>query len=596
MDGYLRQSTASQIKTIGAFVDDTDFKTLKNALSIANTDIKIKKDGAASGNKNSGGATADGSGGLYHLTWDATDTATLGQLFYSIKVAGALVVFGSYTVLEEAAYDTLFATGALPASTTNITAGTITTVGTVTTYTGNTPQTGDAFARLGAPGGASVSADILAIDNFVDDLEARIGTPTNLGSGATLSANLVDIEGQTDDIGVAGAGLTNIGTIATVTNLTNLPSIPANWITAAGIATGAIDADALAADAVTEIWAGSTAPTAAAIAVAVLDVDMTAHQTQGTLGQAIGDPAADTNTIYKAVVSDATGATVGIDVVAVKADTASIQADTNDLQARVPATLVSGRMDASVGAMAADTLTASALATSAVDELVDGVWDEAIAGHLTAGSTGAALNAAGGSGDPWATAIPGAYGAGTAGKILGDNINATISSRATQASVDTVDDLIDTEVAAIKTVVDAILVDTAEIGVAGAGLTAINLPDQTMNITGDITGNLSGNVGGNVVGSVGSVATGGIAAASLATAAKQDIADHVLDRNMATGTDSGTDTTAVRTLRQAARVLRNKTTIAAGTATVTKEDDVTTSWTAAVTTTAGNPISEVNPT
>ena len=41
----------------------------------------------------------------------------------------------------------------------------------------------------------------------------------------------------------------------------------------------------------------------------------------------------------------------------------------------------------------------------------------------------------------------------------------------------------------------AILVDTAEIGAAGAGLTAINLPNQTMDITGNITGNLSGSVG-----------------------------------------------------------------------------------------------------
>ena len=41
---------------------------------------------------------------------------------------------------------------------------------------------------------------------------------------------------DTAEIGTAGAGLTNIGTIATVTNLTNLPVIPTNWITAAGIA------------------------------------------------------------------------------------------------------------------------------------------------------------------------------------------------------------------------------------------------------------------------------------------------------------------------------------------------------------------------
>lgn len=36
---------------------------------------------------------------------------------------------------------------------------------------------------------------------------------------------------------------------------------------------------------------------------------------------------------------------------------------------------------------------------------------------------------------------------------------------------------------------------TDDIGVAGAGLTAINLPNQTMDITGSITGNLSGSVG-----------------------------------------------------------------------------------------------------
>jgi len=37
------------------------------------------------------------------------------------------------------------------------------TVDTLTTYTGNTPQTGDSFARLGAPSGASVSADVAAV-------------------------------------------------------------------------------------------------------------------------------------------------------------------------------------------------------------------------------------------------------------------------------------------------------------------------------------------------------------------------------------------------------------------------------------------------
>jgi len=53
------------------------------------------------------------------------------------------------------------------------------------------------------------------------------------------------------------------------------------------------------------------------------------------------------------------------------------------------------------------------------------------------------LDGAASAGDPWTTTLPGAYGAGTAGKIVGDNINAPI------ATVDTVVD-------AIKAVTDII--------------------------------------------------------------------------------------------------------------------------------------------
>ena len=63
----------------------------------------------------------------------------------------------------------------------------------------------------------------------------------------------------------------------------------------------------------------------------LLDVDMTDHQTQGTLGQAIGDPAADATTIYQAVATDAAGDNVAVDVVAAKADTAAIKAKTDSL-------------------------------------------------------------------------------------------------------------------------------------------------------------------------------------------------------------------------------------------------------------------------
>ena len=71
------------------------------------------------------------------------------------------------------------------------------------------------------------------------------------------------------------------------------------------------------------------------------------------------------------------------------------------------------------------------------------------------------------------------------------------------------------------------------------------------------------------------------------------VADAILNRDLATGTDSGS--TTVRTVRQALRFLRNRFAIVAGTITVYKEDDATTSWTGAVGTTAGDPVTSIDP-
>jgi hypothetical protein len=72
----------------------------------------------------------------------------------------------------------------------------------------------------------------------------------------------------------------------------------------------------------------------------------------------------------------------------------------------------------------------------------------------------------------------------TAAGLAADAVAEIQSGLATAAALATVDGI-----------VDDILVDTAEIGAAGAGLTNINLPNQTMDIVGNITGNLSGSVG-----------------------------------------------------------------------------------------------------
>jgi hypothetical protein len=71
---------------------------------------------------------------------------------------------------------------------------TVTTVGTLTTYTGNTPQTGDAYARLGAPSGASVSADIAAVKTSVGSPAQASSLPSNFAAlGITVAGKISEV-------------------------------------------------------------------------------------------------------------------------------------------------------------------------------------------------------------------------------------------------------------------------------------------------------------------------------------------------------------------------------------------------------------------
>ncbi len=392
-------------------------------------------------------------------------------------------------------------------------------------------------------------------------------------------------------ITTSGGAVSTVTTTTTATNVTTVnglaanvitaTSINADAITAAKIANGAIDAATFAADVGAEILSY--------IVDDATRIDASALNTASV-------------TSIPAILDD-----TGTSGVVVSTMTASALADFFNTDS---GTTYGAAVAGSVVKEIADNAGGASLT---VQDIVDGVWDESLAAHLGVGSTGEALNAAGAAGDPWVTALPGAYGAGSAGFIVGTNLNATVSSRATQASVDT-----------INGIVDSILVDTAEIGAAGAGLTNINLPNQTMDIVGNITGNLSGsvgsvtgavgsvtgavgsvtgNVGGNVTGSVGSVV--GLTAANLDAAVssravagdamaltageRNSTADALLGRNVAGGSSAG------RLVKEALYVLRNKTDIAAGTLTVYGTDDATPAFTAAVTTTAGNPISQIDP-
>lgn len=123
---------------------------------------------------------------------------------------------------------------------------------------------------------------------------------------------------------------------------------------------------------------------AARIVITLIDQGTKAYDDQciviETYGHASAQHPFDLGTASTAQTGDAyarlgapVGASVSDDVAAVKTQTAAIETDTQDIQGRLPAALVSGRMDSSVGSMAANTLTASALATDAVTEIQTGL-------------------------------------------------------------------------------------------------------------------------------------------------------------------------------------------------------------------------------
>lgn len=311
--GYLKQSTASQTRTIGPFIDDTDFKTTEDALTINASDIRVKKNGAADVAKNSGGATADVNG-MYAVTWDATDTDTVGQLNFSVKVSGALIVAGHYTVLEEAVFDALFAASALG-------------------YVANAP------VNVAQISGDSAAAD--ALEAWLDDTAGTYNFAGILDRGTAQAAGATSL---TLRAGFSAADDVVVGATIWVYSSTN------------GIHERRTITD----------WNNTTK---------VATVDAWTQTPTGTILYVVMPSAPSSATLLPAVnVTHVSGAAQDIAVgTTTIAAIAQVEADTQDLQNRIPAALVSGRIDASVGAMANNVMTAAAAAADLTTELQNGL-------------------------------------------------------------------------------------------------------------------------------------------------------------------------------------------------------------------------------
>lgn len=116
--------------------------------------------------------------------------ATVGGTASSTRTMHFRIVAAEATAgIPEANVKTINAVSTAAVTTVKAVQG-LTTADTIVTYTGNTPQTGDAFARLGAPVGASVSADILTQKNLtlIRANTAQAGSSTTITLDASASA------------------------------------------------------------------------------------------------------------------------------------------------------------------------------------------------------------------------------------------------------------------------------------------------------------------------------------------------------------------------------------------------------------------------
>lgn len=442
----LRNSTTGQPLTGKLFSDMTIAYHRQGAAKTAVTEVTM-----TAGTWASGGFKETDDTGIYQFGIpDAALATGTDSVVITFTCSGAITVVkeiilsdpirgvGAPTALPNAAAD---AAGGLPISD----AGGL----DLDTKLANTNEV--TAARMGAltdwidGGRLDLIVDAILLDTGTDGVVVAAASKT----GYSLTA--------TTGLGNQTANIT--GTITTATNVTTVNGLAAGVITAASIATGAVDADALAADAGTEIgtavWASATRVLTAATNI-TSDASAITMSSAGVVGTVNLVNTVTTLTNLPAITSNwLTAAGIAADAVTELRSYVSGTADSGSTTTMVDAARTEADADYWKGKVilftsgtiagqariitdfnaTTDTITFAPATTQAVGtntyEILPwvSVWDDTIAEHLGVGSTGESLNAAGAAGDPWTTALPGAYGAGSAGFILGTNLDALISSR-----------------------------------------------------------------------------------------------------------------------------------------------------------------------
>lgn len=214
----MRKNTAGQV--VGAqMVSATDGSAFTGSVTVSVTGDGVTQ---ATGSVGSGACTHEGNG--YHTYAPAQAETNYDLAAFTFTGTGAVPVTvqiytepavrlaaGAVTdsaIAADALTSSKFADGALTAA--KIASDAITAAklaSDAVTEIGTGVWDRDLTLHLVSNSGGVV---VRAIETAVNSLLTRLGVPSDLGSGATVAGNLADIEGQTDDIGAAGAGLSAV--------------------------------------------------------------------------------------------------------------------------------------------------------------------------------------------------------------------------------------------------------------------------------------------------------------------------------------------------------------------------------------------------
>ena len=274
-------------------------------------------------------------------------------------------------------------------------------------------------AQAGAAGSITLDAGASASDNFYNTAMVRIFSGTGTGQVRLISSYV----GSTKVASVTPNWVTNPDNTSVFLILNNVQGNVGQWLstTPNALVSGRMDSSVGA-------YQSGQAPLQPTVSGRTLDVSTTGEA--GIDWANVGSPTTSVNLSGTTISTSQAVASVSGSVGSVTGNVGgNVTGSVGSIATGgiTSGSFAAGAIDAA--AIATDAITSAELATSAVTEIAGAVWDITPSGHLTAGTTGAALNSASSAGDPWNTSLPGAYASGTAGYIVGNNLDAAVSSR-----------------------------------------------------------------------------------------------------------------------------------------------------------------------